>query len=65
MPLNNREKLIVLITNAITAYSKKIEEGTIPVNQSVVDFVLKTIPENLKSETSIELIDDVFYSASH
>lgn len=64
MPLTNREKLIVLITNAITLYSKKIEEGNTPQNQSMVDFVLKSIPDDLKSEMSMELIDDVFSQIS-
>jgi hypothetical protein len=64
MPLTNREKLIVLITNAITLYSKKMEEGDIPTNQSIVDFVLKSIPDDLKPEISMELIDDVFSQIS-
>ena len=64
MPLTNREKMIVLITNAITLYSKKIESGDIPQNQSIVDFVLKSAPEDLKSEMSMELIDDVFTQIS-
>ena len=64
MPLTNREKLIVLITNAITLYSKKMEEGNISQNQSIVDFVLKSIPDDLKSEISMELIDDVFSQIS-
>ena len=64
MSLTNREKLIVLITNAITLYSKKIEEGNMPQNQSIVDFVLKSIPGDLKSEMSMELIDDVFSQIS-
>ena len=64
MPLTNREKLVVLITNAITLYSKKMEENNIPANQSIVDFVLKSVPEDLKSEISMELIDDVFAQIS-
>ena len=60
MALTSREKLIVSITNAVTLYSKKMEEGDIPSNQSIVDFVLKFIPDDLKSEISMELIDDVF-----
>lgn len=64
MPLTNREKLIVLITNAITLYSKKMEEGNTPQNQSMVDSVLKSIPDDLKSEMSMELIDDVFSQIS-
>lgn len=64
MSLTNREKLIVLITNAITLYSKKMESGDIPQNQSIVDFVLKSVPDDLKSEMSMELIDDVFVQIS-
>jgi hypothetical protein len=63
--LTNREKVIVLITNAITSYSRKMEENIIPKNQSVVDYVLKSIPEDLKSEISIELIEDVFSQISN
>lgn len=63
--LTNREKLIVLITNAITSYSRKMEENIIPKNQSVVDYVLKSIPEDLKSDISIELIEDVFSQISN
>jgi hypothetical protein len=57
--LTKREKLIVSITNAITLYSKKIEDGKISQNQSIIDFVLKAIPDDLKSELSMDLIDDV------
>lgn len=64
MPLSNREKLIVLITNAITLYSKKMEEGNISQNQSIVDFVLKSVPDDLKLEITMELIDDVFSHVS-
>ena len=60
MALTNREKLIILITNAITLYSKKMEEGKISQNQSIIDFVLQSLPDDAKSELSIELIDDVF-----
>lgn len=64
MPLTNREKLIVLITNAITQYSKKMKEDSVSQNQSIIDFVLKSIPDDLKSEISMELIDDVFSQIS-
>jgi hypothetical protein len=67
LTLASREKIIVLISNAITLYSQKLQEGMIPQNQSVIDFILKTIPENSRSELSMELIDDVFsfISSSH
>ena len=61
---NNREKIIVLITNAITLYSKKMEDDKISQNQSIIDFVYKSIPEDLKPEISMELIDDVFSQIS-
>lgn len=64
MPLTNREKLIILITNAIISYSKKMEDGEMPKNQSIVDYILKSIPEESKSEISIELVDDVFSQIS-
>ena len=41
-----------------------MEGGNIPQNQSLVDYILKSIPEELKPETSIELIDDVFSQIS-
>ena len=60
MTLTNREKIIILVSNSIALYSQKLQEGVITQNQSIIDFILKTIPENSKSELSIELIDDVF-----
>ena len=60
MTLNNREKVIILITNAIAFYSEEMKKGSILQAKSVVDFVLKSIPDEMKSELSIELIDDVF-----
>ena len=64
MTLSSREKLIIWITNAITLYSKKMEESNISQNQSIVDFVLKSVPDDLKSDISMELIDDVFSQIS-
>ncbi|HKC78862.1 MAG TPA: hypothetical protein VKB83_02060 [Nitrosopumilaceae archaeon] len=60
MTLTSKEKIIISISNAITLYSQKLQEGTLPQNQSVIDFILKTIPESSRSELSMELIDDVF-----
>ncbi|HEV2193566.1 MAG TPA: hypothetical protein VGR54_08130 [Nitrosopumilaceae archaeon] len=67
MTLTSREKIIISISNSIALYSQKLQEGTIPQNQSVIDFILKTIPESSRSELSMELIDDVFsfISSSH
>jgi hypothetical protein len=60
LTLTSREKMIISISNAITLYSQKLQEAALPQNQSVIDFILKTIPESSRSELSMELIDDVF-----
>ena len=60
MTLSNREKMIILITNAMAFYSEAIKDGSTPPAKSVIDFVLKSIPDDMKSELSIELVDDVF-----
>lgn len=58
--LEKREKAIVAISNAIAVYSIHTEQGKIPQNQSMIDFILKSVPEDLKSVISIQLIDEVF-----
>lgn len=60
MTLSNREKTIVLITNAIAFYSEAMKDESTSPGKSVIDFVLKSIPGQMQSELSIELIDDVF-----
>ncbi len=57
---SEKEKAICLISNAIAAYSLYTEKGTLPNNISLIDFVVKGIPNEIKSEISIELIDEVF-----
>ncbi len=59
--------MIISIVNTITLYSQKLQGDTLPPNQSIVDFILKNISEDYRSELSIELIDDVFsfISSSH
>ena len=41
-------------------HSIKKEEGTIPNNVSMVDFISKTIPDEIENEITIELIDEIF-----
>jgi hypothetical protein len=60
MTLNPREKASIIISHLISIYSKNMQEGKIPPNQSMIDFVLKNMPIAHKPELSIELIDDVF-----
>jgi hypothetical protein len=60
MTLTNREKVSILISQAIFRYSVRMQEGKIPEHQSVIDFITKNLPQEYKSEFSIELIDDIF-----
>ena len=60
MVLNNKEKAIALIANGISAYSIYVENGALPQNQSLIDFILKGVPDEIKPEISIELVDEIF-----
>jgi hypothetical protein len=62
--LTNKEKIIAIISNGIAVYSLYQERGTLPKNTSMYDFVLKVIPEDIKSELSVELIDEIFQYVS-
>ena len=60
MVLSKKEKAIAMISNAIAAYSIYAEKGTLPENQSLIDFILKGVPNDMKEEISMDLIDEVF-----
>ena len=60
MTLNNREKIISIISNGIAVFSLLQEREELPKNTTMYDFVLKVIPADIKSELSVELIDEVF-----
>ena len=60
MALTSKEKAVVLIANAIAAYSIYSEKGSKLESNSMIDFILKAVPEELKSEISMDLIDEVF-----
>ncbi len=60
MPLTNKEKLIAIISNGIAVYSLFQERGNIPENTTLFDFILKAVPDSLKSDLAPELIDEVF-----
>jgi len=60
MSLTNKEKMIALISNGIAVYSLYQERESLPKNTNMYDFVLKVIPENMRTELSAELIDEVF-----
>lgn len=61
MTLTNKEKALVVISNAISVYSVYAKNpGTLPKNMSLIDFVLKSTPDELKKEISMDLIDEIF-----
>ena len=60
MTLSNKEKIIAIISNGIAVFSLLQERDELPKNTTMYDFVLKLIPEDVKSELSVELIDEVF-----
>ena len=61
MPLDKKEKMIAIISNGIAVFSLLQERDELPKNTTMYDFVLKVIPEDIKSELSVELIDEVFH----
>ncbi len=64
MTLSNKEKAVILVANAIAVYSISTKNGSLPKNQSLFDFILKAIPQEIKPEISAELIDEVFVYVS-
>jgi len=60
MVLSDKEKVVALISNAIAVYSIYTQNGSLPEKQSLIDFILKGIPNDMKKEISIDLIDEVF-----
>ena len=60
MVLSNKEKLVAVIANGISVFSLLQERDELPKNTTMYDFVLKVVPEDLKSELNAELIDEVF-----
>ncbi len=64
MTLTSKEKIVAIISNGIAVFSLLQEKGDLPENTSMYDFVLKVVPEDIKSELSIQLIDEVFQYVS-
>ncbi len=60
MTLTDKEKLIALISNGIAVYSLYQERDSLPENTTMFDFILKVIPDEIKSELNPEIIDEVF-----
>jgi len=62
--LNIKEKAIAHIANAITVFSMQQKTNQLSKNISMVDFILKTVPEDIKQDVTMELIDSVFLYVS-
>jgi len=62
--LNIKEKVIAHIASAITVFSMQQNTNQLPKNISMVDFILKTVPEDIKQDVTMELIDSVFLYVS-
>ena len=60
MALTDKEKMIAIIANGIAVFSLLQERDELPKNTTMYDFVLKVIPEEIKGELNVELIDEVF-----
>lgn len=60
LTLTDREKALCLISNAIASYSLYKDKNKLTQNQSIIDFILKMMPEDIKSDISIDMIDEVF-----
>ena len=60
MTLTDKEKIVAIISNGIAVFSLLQEREELPKNTTMYDFVLKVVPEDIKSELSVELIDEVF-----
>ena len=60
MALTNKEKIVAIISNGIAVFSLLQERDSLPKNTTMYDFVLKVVPDDIKSELSIELIDEIF-----
>ena len=60
MTLTDREKMVAIISNGIAVFSLLQERDELPENTTMYDFVLRVVPEDVKSELSVELIDEVF-----
>ena len=56
--------MVAIISNGIAVFSLLQERDELPKNTTMYDFILKVIPEDIKSELSIELIDEVFQYVS-
>jgi len=60
MTLTDKEKMVAIISNGIAVFSLLQERDELSKNTTMYGFVLKVIPEDIKSELNIDLVDEVF-----
>jgi len=58
--LNIKEKVIAHIASAITVFSIQQNTNQLSKNISMIDFIIKTVPDDIKQDVTIELVDSVF-----
>ena len=58
--MNKKEIAIIHIASSITVFSMRQNDNTLPNNTSMIDFILKTVPDDVKQDVTMDLIDDVF-----
>ena len=58
--MNKKEIAIIHIASSITVFSMRQNDNTLPNYTSMIDFILKTVPEEIKPDITIDLIDSVF-----
>ena len=58
--LNKKEMAIAHVASAITVYSIRQNADSLPKNISMIDFILKTVPDDIKPDVTIDLIDCLF-----
>ena len=64
MEITKKEKIGEGISNGIAVFFLLQEGDDLPETTTMYDFVLKVIPEDIQSELSIELIDEIFQYVS-
>ena len=55
--LNKKEMAIAHVASAITVYSIRENTDSLPKNVSMIDFILKTVPDDIKPDITMDLID--------
>ena len=58
--MDTKEKAIAHIASAITVFSMQQNTNQLQKNISMVDFILNTVPEDIKQDVTMELIDSIF-----